>query len=640
MRPHVITTDPDSTDLDLIDPAATDPAGAPTTTTSAPTTSTSTAGASADPAWLGLSAMLTEIVPDIADREDLVVTIAPGAGRGSPGVFFPTKAMIEVNGAHLPVKPATVAPYWPGDRARYPGMWGVLTHECGHARHTAWTPPEESPAGVLDAAMLLEESRIEAAQIRRRPDDRYWLRASAISIVLEDLPAHDPARAPGMTAGDAGRAAALILGRVDAGILNPAETTPVRDTVTTVLGADTLTALREVWQAAQATADDDAEAMLDHGRRWCEILGIDPDTPPADPGTPEPGTPGDGSPGEGTPGDGAPGDGASGTGAPGEGTDPAGGGSPELSPLAKSINETMGKLLAALVEETPPGEGSEPPGPAPASDPHDAVAEAAEGRVFDRHIPSGATRTRGTRLPRPNERIAAATLARALNTAGVRERAVTKVTSATPPGRLRMRGALAAAAQRAAGQIPTAEPFVRTTRRLAPAPPLRLGIACDVSGSMRPVTGPVASAAWILARAAHLAHGDATTATVLFGYHVRPITRPGEVPTHVTEFHADDGTEDAITAIDALDSALGLSRPDAARLLVIVSDGYFVGPGQPRGTQRRLDRLRAAGCGVLWLLPVDWNPGFTGVTYDVLTDPATTAATIGRAAVAALRAAH
>ena len=47
-----------------------------------------------------------------------------------------------------------------------------------------------------------------------------------------------------------------------------------------------------------------------------------------------------------------------------------------------------------------------------------------------------------------------------------------------------MRGALAADAQRAAGAVPTAQPFTRTTRRSVPTPPLRIRIACDVSGSM------------------------------------------------------------------------------------------------------------------------------------------------------------
>jgi hypothetical protein len=55
-------------------------------------------------------------------------------------------------------------------------------------------------------------------------------------------------------------------------------------------------------------------------------------------------------------------------------------------------------------------------------------------------------------------------------------------------------------------------------------------------------------------------------------------------------------------AIDALDHALDLSRPGAARLLVIVSDGHYT-PGECRDGQQRITRLAAYGCGILWLTP-------------------------------------
>ncbi|MGH7749142.1 MAG: VWA domain-containing protein, partial [Candidatus Dormibacteria bacterium] len=237
------------------------------------------------------------------------------------------------------------------------------------------------------------------------------------------------------------------------------------------------------------------------------------------------------------------------------------------------------------------------------------------------------------------ERTAARVLARALSTAGVRDRIATKTTSLTPPGRLRMRGALAADAQRAAGALPTAEPFTRTTRTTVPTPPLRLGIACDVSGSMRHLAPAVASTAWILAHAAHHTTVPADTATVIFGHHVRPITRPGSAPTEVTEFEARDNWEDIPTAIDALDGALGLSRPGAARLLVIISDGHFREDPRREG-QQRLDRLRATGCGVLWLSTDTTDTPLDGVTVHLLTDPAATAHTIGHAVTVALRATH
>jgi hypothetical protein len=62
---------------------------------------------------------------------------------------------------------------------------------------------------------------------------------------------------------------------------------------------------------------------------------------------------------------------------------------------------------------------------------------------------------------------------------------------------------------------------------------------------------------------------------VIFGRYVRAIHGPGELPAEVTEFLATDNYEQADTAIDALDGALDLARPGAARLLVIVSDGQF-----------------------------------------------------------------
>ncbi|MCO5999766.1 VWA domain-containing protein [Actinoallomurus sp. WRP9H-5] len=197
-----------------------------------------------------------------------------------------------------------------------------------------------------------------------------------------------------------------------------------------------------------------------------------------------------------------------------------------------------------------------------------------------------------------------------------------------------MRGALAADAQRAAGATPTAEPFTRTIRRHIPAPPLRVGIACDVSGSMHRFAAPVASAAWILARAtAHIP--DARSATVIFGDRVRPITHPGRAPRQVSEFSASDGTERFCHAIDALEAAVDLARPGAARLLVIVSDGVFRAEELTDG-QQRITRLTRTGCAVLWLTPDTTHYPMHGAHTVTLTDPAETAATIGRAAARAL----
>ncbi|CRK57630.1 hypothetical protein [Alloactinosynnema sp. L-07] len=592
----------------------------------------------ARPEWSTLSAALADEVGVIADREDLLVTIAPGAGGGAPACFYPTRALIEVDGSHLGVDPATVDPRNLSDRPRYATTWGLLTHECGHAKHTAWNPPTGTPPAVAEAANLLEEPRMEAAQVRRRPDDRHWLRASTRGIVAADLHLFaDPTHAPQMTRTDAARAAALLLARVDGGILTRAEVAPVAHAIDTVLGADTVNKLRAVWRAALTTADDDADTMIELGRQWCEIVGTDPPTPPPDPatGTPDPtATPTPPPNGPGTP-PGAP-TGATPPGSPG-GTPPP----PSPSPLAGAIAAVLDTVAAKVAREKAPEDPAANAAAARARD--DAkrrIAEEAAQRVFG--VPPGSrdghTACTGTRPPTAEERSAARVLARALTTAGVRDRVPTKTTSPVPPGRLRMRGALAADAQRAAGTMPTAEPFTRTTRTPVPTPPLRLAVACDVSGTMGWARDHVASAAWIIADAARHTTVPTQTASVIFGNRVRPLTAPGTAPAVVTEFASHDNWEDIPTALDALDGALGLSQPGAARLLVIVSDGRF--RDQPRRDgQRKLTRLRAAGCAVLWLTTRDTDTPLDGATVHRLTDPATAARAIGHAATAALRAA-
>ncbi|SDJ01681.1 hypothetical protein SAMN05192558_104104 [Actinokineospora alba] len=585
----------------------------------------------ARPEWLTLSAALAEEVPVIADREDLLVTIAPGAGGGAPACFFPARALIELDAAHLGVDPATVDPANLSDRPRYATTWGLLTHECGHAKHTAWDPPPTAPPGVAAAAMLLEEPRMEAAQVRRRPDDRHWLRASASGIILADLnPTADPAGAPQMTAPHAAHAAALLLARVDGGILTRAEVAPVARVIEDVLGADTLAKLRTIWRKALTTADDDGETMMDLGRQWCEIIGTDPNTPDPTSGTPDPtATP---SPnGSGTPSGSSSGGTSSG----------ASGGTPPPSPLAGAIAAALDNLAANVARARAPEDPAARAADARAAE--SAAANDAARAARSVFTGSGGTRygktaAAGTRPPTNEERTAARVLARALNTAGVRDRVPVKTTSPVPPGRLRMRGVLAADAQRAAGALPTAEPFTRTTRTPVPTPPLRLGIACDVSGSMKWARAHVASAAWILADAARHTTVPTQTASVIFGNKVRPITRPGKAPTAVTEFNANDNWEDVPTAIDALDGALGLSTPGAARLLVIVSDGDFRALPRRDG-QRKLDRLRATGCAVLWLTIRATDTPLDGTTQHRLTDPATAARAIGHAATTALRAA-
>ena len=74
------------------------------------------------------------------------------------------------------------------------------------------------------------------------------------------------ASAPPASSAEAGQAAALILAREDAGILETAEAEPVANVVAAVIGEEKLGQLRQVWREAHATADDDARAMVRLGR--------------------------------------------------------------------------------------------------------------------------------------------------------------------------------------------------------------------------------------------------------------------------------------------------------------------------------------------------------------------------------------
>ena len=530
-------------------------------------------------ARLALSAVLTDHAADLADREDLIVTVAPGVAdtyHAPALIHFPT-ATIHIDAALFETGPNgvhTLAPTDPHDR---PVGYGALVHEAAHAAHTrwkAWTPQHVDTAAFA-AADLIEEIRAEAAQLARRPADARWLRAMAAELILDGAPA----------SGDdspwaAARAALLIAGRVDNGTLTPAEAEPAVRAAEQVLGPDLLGDLRAVWTFATHLDDDDTDGMLAAGRAWCDLLKTDPDKPEPAPMY----------------------------GPHAEGQEPAG-------LVAQAVQMAATKVRDNAAAESPDA------GPSPAEaakaerDQQTRTAKVAAG-VFDPSGPRG--RVTGTRPPAAVERQAAARLAQQLRRAAVRERATIPTASALPPGRLNVRAALAKDAQRAAGAIPTAEPWRTVNRKVTPTPPLRIGIVVDTSGSMGAFTAPIASIAWILARAAALSATDATTATVHFdGRTVAAITRPGDNPAQVPTFDVGRGGHPIGRAIDAVDGGLGLAKPGAARLLVIVSDGVF-GTDETDAARGRIKRLSATGCAVLQITATGQKiqpiPGTTGVT--------------------------
>uniref|UniRef100_UPI0005A632D6 VWA domain-containing protein n=1 Tax=Streptacidiphilus neutrinimicus TaxID=105420 RepID=UPI0005A632D6 len=180
-----------------------------------------------------------------------------------------------------------------------------------------------------------------------------------------------------------------------------------------------------------------------------------------------------------------------------------------------------------------------------------------------------------------------------------------------------------------------AQPWTSVQRRHTPNPPLRVGIAVDISGSMSAATAPIASAAWILARATALTDPASRAATVAYDSHLTAVTAPGRAPTQVSELTATGVGHSLAEAIDALTAGLDLTRPGTARLLVIASDARYH-PDETTRATHRIQELNAAGCAVLWLTFHEDTTPPPGVTLLEIANPTDAITAIAHAATTAL----
>ncbi|MEU3977915.1 hypothetical protein [Streptomyces bacillaris] len=558
-------------------------------------------------AWLRVGAELGDRLVALSGRQDLLVTCRPGTRSGAPAAYFPDLGEVEIDSRlFAPLRPHEIHPRIVGDEEQYPTAWGVFVHEAAHAAHSVWTPPPGADPRVVEAALLLEESRVEGAHLVTRPTDRTYLRTSARTLVMPDID-HPTLQGIEHAAG----VAALILGRRDVGILDAGETRAVADLCEKVLGADLLATLTRIWTAAHQCPDHDATAMLTHAQKWCDALDA---------------------------------------------------AAPAL-PVPENLADLLSGAVVVVMDSTAATDVADLAAQAAATT---AVAARSQAQAQDRAQRAGQRRrtaaaaksvfnTRrttvnpdgtpapnrtpvtGTREPTAAEQKAAARLSRALRAAAYRERTEERTTSPTPPGRLNMGRALARDAQRAAGSIPVAEPFTRTRRRNSPTPPLRVGIAVDVSGSMRAACAPVASAAWIVARAAALTGPDSRTATIAYDTHLTALNRPTHrAPERVTNFVANGRSHNLANALDALDHGLELSRPGTGRLLVIVSDAIYTAD-ETAAAVTRVKRLATAGCAVLQLTLTAESRHLPGTTLLHLPRPSSAPAAIAKAATDAIR---
>lgn len=575
--------------------------------------------------WLSVGSGIAALANKWADRYDLVAFIGEGATGGhAPALYKPAIAEIEVNtdlAFGFGVSPNDI-----GDLAERSTQYewakatGAVLHEAFHARFSRWSLEKahaDLAADEFDAIMLLEEGRIEAQGLALDASNRVFLRACAMDLVLGDA----------FTIGDetltvrsAAKLVGLIEARVVAGVLERHEVDEVLHVIRTYLGSDVFAELSSIAASFQAhNIHENIEPAYPLAKRWAEIVRNLAD---------ERGEEAESESSSGSP---------SGSGESAE--------APSLSDLMDAIADAADAVEINNFTDLADQEEAEKwreevdarRKSAREQKQHERTASEVFGTGTAPVFGASMSRLERERKPVGNERAAAVTVARLLEKAKYRDRDVTVVSSQVPGGRLRTRALVQAAAQKAAGQMPTAEPWRRKVRRQTDEPSLRIGVMVDISGSMGGAMEPMATTAWVMSEAARRV--QARAAMVYYGNDVFPTLRPGQHLTDVQVYSAPDGTEKFDRAFQALDGALNLLHGDGARLLVVVSDGNYT-DRESKAARDWLRRCESEGVAVLWLTFSPYKSNTYRDTGAVIVpgvlDPAAAAVVIGTAAARAL----
>lgn len=587
--------------------------------------------------WLRVGANIAEVANDWAARTDLVAFIGEGATSGlAPALFRPEIAEIEINiekAFGFGVNADQVGDFKKSDtRYEFPRATGAILHEAFHARFSRWSiekANEDLAKDEMTALMLLEESRIEKFGLDLNKTYRAFLRATALEIVIGDLKSEQLSE---LTIANAVQLIGLVNARVVAGVLLADEVAEITSILRDVVGEDAFIRFLELADAFQQHRNHFLiEGAYPIAKEWAKLLR---DLQEANGEEPAEQGEGEGE-GAGTPSEGK-----------GEG---------------KSISKAMQELLDALEN------ASEEVEFASTSELYDQQrdeewAEEVESRKSEskerseaRDVASdvfgqgtGETAGNGTysrlteeRLPESKERSAAVIVARLLEKAKYRERDIVEITSQIPQGRLRTRAAMQNSAQRAMGQLPTANQWERRIRKHTDEPTLNVGVMVDISGSMRSAMQPMATTAWVMSEAVRRVQGKA--AMVYYGQDVFPTLKAGQHLDGVKVYTANDPTEKFDKAFKALDGSLNLLHGNGARLLVVVSDGVYT-DAECRNATKWVKRCEQQGVAVLWLTFQDRHnqnaeslcKGTKAVVLSGRLDPADAAVEIGKAAARAL----
>lgn len=545
--------------------------------------------------WLKVGATITSLVNTFADTYNLVAKVGPSAGETYPACYKPLIAEIEVNTDVVfgkTINPETVGDFRERNtQFEFPKVTGAILHEAMHAKHSRWSLTkvfEELKPDEYEALNLLEESRIESRAIFSNPDNKTFLRASALEIVVQDS---EEKFAGNSTVDSAVFLIGTVLARVEAGVLEFSEVETVREAIVKFIGEEPINKLLEVAREFQSYSNDsDMTLAYPLAIRWAEIVR---ELKKEKNETQQ------------------------------ENKSNGGSGSSDesKSEAMQEIIKNFSEALSDSKEEVEVKNFSELSGLEQKEDwkeinenrknkaqqvnKNKKVAE----EVFSSSTgESGVQRTDSTliavRKPNSDERVASVKIAQLLEKAKYRERDAVEVNSVAPPGRLRTQRVLQSIAQKEKGVISQIEPWRRTVRKQTDEPTLTVGVMVDISGSMNSAMEPMASTAWIMSEAVSRVQGKC--AMVYYGNSVFPTLKAGEKLSQVKVYTATDSVERFGKAFSALDGSLNLTYGKGARLLVVVSDGIYTNE-ETQNAQKIIAECERNGVGVLWLPIVGRN---------------------------------
>ena len=554
------------------------------------TTRTSTT----NPEWLRVCSQIGRLVNDWSLRSDLAVYGGDDSAEGQAvAAFYHDIAEIEVN---LPkafgtaTRPETIGNFYERDtQYEFPTTTGIVYHEALHARHTNWNIEilkEQLDNTEGQAFMLLEESRIEAKGVIEKPENKLFLRASALEMALEDVNSETLAELGGEV-WQVAKLSALSLARYDARILERDDVMEIYKVVVAVLGEQLYNDLRAVWVEFQSLTIPQIERGIELAKRWVELLRqADPE------GEPESGSAFEESE-----------------------ESESGEGEGEGKSLSLAVQELLDQMSESAIHAELSANDQLADQQTKEKWQEEAKARQSETQnrnqkqhkakqIFDKHNnesgSGSSSRVHTRRVPTGAERASAVSIAKALEKAKYRERSVHTRKTHAPMGKLAMRNAIQNKALESMGKRGELPEWKSKSRKHTDDPTLRLGVMVDISGSMGSAMESMGQTAWIMSEAGRRI--QAKTAMVYYGSGVFPTLRVGQRLSEVVIYTAPDGTEKFDEAWQALDGELGLTFGDGVRMLVIVSDGQYT-PTQRFRAVQALTECRQAGVAVLWITP-------------------------------------